>query len=121
MQIAARLRQVRLQHSLSLEELATRTGLSASMLASFENGQGVPSRETIDKLAKTLGVPVQLLFYGDADPPSTRYLTPCPTLQELAGGAPGADRIAAASLLHFGLLRAAAALLRARIIGRLRR
>jgi transcriptional regulator with XRE-family HTH domain len=99
MQIAARIRQVRLEHSLSLEDLAAKAGLSMSLLASFEDGQEVPSLETFDKLAEAVDVSVQRLFYASSDTELTPWLTPRPTLQELideswpsppdSGGAPG--------------------------------
>jgi transcriptional regulator with XRE-family HTH domain len=83
MQIAARIRQVRLEHSLSLEDLAAKAGLTMGLLASFEKGQGVPSLETFDSLAKAVDVPVRSLFYGNRDSTLTPWLTPRLTLQEL--------------------------------------
>lgn len=83
MQIAGRSRQLRLEHSLSLEALAAKAGVSSSLLARFENGQEVPTLETLDKLAEALGVPLSGLFYGNTDSNLTPWLTPRPTLQEL--------------------------------------
>lgn len=83
MQIAARCRQVRLEHSLSLEALAAKAGVSSNLLARFENGQEVPTLETLDKLAEALGVPLSCLFYDNTDSNLTPRLTPRPTLQEL--------------------------------------
>jgi transcriptional regulator with XRE-family HTH domain len=83
MQIAARIRQVRLEHFLSLEELAAKAGLSRNRLASIENGQDIPEMQTFDSLAEALGVPLQSLFYGKSDLNLTPWLTPRPTLQQL--------------------------------------
>jgi transcriptional regulator with XRE-family HTH domain len=82
MQIAARIQKVRLEHSRSLEDLAAKVGLSTSLLASFEQGEDVPSLETFDSLAKAMGVPVKDLFYGNLDSNLTPYLTPRLTLQQ---------------------------------------
>jgi transcriptional regulator with XRE-family HTH domain len=83
MQIAARIRQVRLEHSLTIEDLAAKAGLPQNLLASFESGREVPSLETFDRLAVAVDVPVRSLFYGDKDSMLTPWLTPRLTLQEL--------------------------------------
>jgi transcriptional regulator with XRE-family HTH domain len=83
MQIAARIRQVRLEQSRSLEDLAAKAGLSANLLASFEQGQGVPSLEIFDRLANAMDVPLKDLFCDNQDSISTPWLTPRPTLQQL--------------------------------------
>ncbi|HMD86928.1 MAG TPA: helix-turn-helix transcriptional regulator [Terriglobia bacterium] len=96
MQIAVRIRQVRLKHSLSLEDLAAKAGLSKSLLASFENGQDVPSLETFDRLAEAVGVSLQDLFYDDLNSNLTPRLTPRLSLQQLIdeyyGPSPSPDR-----------------------------
>jgi transcriptional regulator with XRE-family HTH domain len=86
MQIATRMRQVRLERSLSLEELSRRTGLSVSLLDRFENGQDIPSLEMFDDLARAEGVPVESLFYGDPDSKLTPWLSERLSLQQLAEG-----------------------------------
>lgn len=84
MQIATRIRQVRLENSLSLGELSRRTGLSVSLLDRFENGQDIPSLEIFDDLARAEGVPVESLFYGDPDSKLTPWLSARLSLQQLA-------------------------------------
>ena len=74
---------VRRQHSLSLEDLAAKAGLSKSLLASFEQGQDVPSIETFARLAEAVGVSLQDLFYDKVDSNLTPRLTPRLTLQQL--------------------------------------
>ena len=88
MQIATRIRQVRLENSLALGELSRRTGLSVSLLDRFENGQDIPSLEMFDDLARAEGVPVESLFYGDPDSKSTPWLSQRLSLQQLAEGSP---------------------------------
>ena len=83
MQIAARIQKVRLEHSRSLEDLAAKVGLSTSLLASFEQGEDVPSLETFDKLAEATGVPIKDFFYDNLDSNLTPWLTPRLTLQQL--------------------------------------
>jgi transcriptional regulator with XRE-family HTH domain len=83
MQIAARIRQVRLEHILLLEDLAARAGMSTSLLANFENGEAVPSLEMLDRLAEALGVPLKDLFCDDVNSILTPRLTPRLTLQQL--------------------------------------
>lgn len=83
MQIAARIRQVRLEHALSLEDLAAKTGLSKSLLASFERGRAVPSLEMFHRLAEAIGVPLTDLFYDNLDSNWTPRLTPRLTMQQL--------------------------------------
>jgi transcriptional regulator with XRE-family HTH domain len=85
MQIAARIRQVRIEHLLSLEDLAVKAGLSQSLLSNFENGQEIPSLEMFDRLAKAVGVSVRGLFCSDLNSPLTPRLVPRLTLQELIG------------------------------------
>ena len=85
MQIAGRIRQVRTEHLLSLEDLAVKAGLSQSLLSDFENGHDIPSLEMLDRLAKAVGVSVRGLFCRGTGPPLTPWLTPRLTLQQLMG------------------------------------
>jgi transcriptional regulator with XRE-family HTH domain len=84
MQIAARIRQVRLEHSLTLEELAEEAGLSPSFLGRVEDGNAVPSLEMIDRLAEAVGVPIRSLFYDDRDAAAPASAA-SPILQRLIG------------------------------------
>ena len=85
MPFASRIHQVRLEHLLSLEDLAVKTGLSPSVLASFENGQEVPGLEMFGRLADAMSVPVERFFYDSVDSTTTPWLTPRVTWQELVG------------------------------------
>lgn len=64
---ARRLRQMRRQSRLSLEDLQGKTGLSKSYLSKIERGLKVPSIAATLKLAKALGVPVGHLFGETTD------------------------------------------------------
>jgi transcriptional regulator with XRE-family HTH domain len=49
---------------LSLREVATTTGVSASTLSRVENGVGTPDSATLARLAQWLGVPLERLMSG---------------------------------------------------------
>src|SRR5437762_649623 len=49
---------------LSLREVATSTGVSASTLSRVENGVGTPDSATLARLAQWLGVPLERLMSG---------------------------------------------------------
>ncbi|PZP32489.1 MAG: DNA-binding protein [Roseateles depolymerans] len=60
--LAARLRELRATAGLSLEALATRSGVSRSNISLIERGQSSPTAVVLDKLASALGVSVASLF-----------------------------------------------------------
>jgi len=49
---------------MSLREVATTTGVSASTLSRVENGVGTPDSATLARLASWLGVPLERLMSG---------------------------------------------------------
>jgi transcriptional regulator with XRE-family HTH domain len=49
---------------MSLREVATTTGVSASTLSRVENGVGTPDSATLARLAQWLGVPLERLMSG---------------------------------------------------------
>lgn len=61
-----RLRALRRQHGLSLEQLAQRTGLTKSYLSKLERAVSAPSISTVIKLAQAYGMGVSQLI-GEAD------------------------------------------------------
>jgi transcriptional regulator with XRE-family HTH domain len=107
MRIATRIRQVRLEHKFSLEELARKAQMAPSLLSSFENGQEIPSLEMVDRLAAAMDVPVVGLFYDDLKSALTPWLTPRLTLQQLANEPFRSISAEMASLLKLRKLRAA--------------
>jgi len=61
-QFANRLKALRIEKQLTQEELAEITSLSTSFISSMERGINAPSFETLEGIAKALGVPVRDLF-----------------------------------------------------------
>lgn len=72
--IAAQARALRTERGLSLEALATRSGVSRSMLSLIERGEASPTAVILDRLATGLGVPLAQLF----DPPAANGTPPSP-------------------------------------------
>lgn len=60
--IARRVRELRTAQELSLDALATRSGVSRSNLSLIERGQSSASATVLDKLAAALGVTLSSLF-----------------------------------------------------------
>jgi len=60
--VAQNLRSLRLQRNLSQESLGRKTRLSVSYVSMLERGQRTPPLDTLEVLAKALGVsPLELL------------------------------------------------------------
>jgi transcriptional regulator with XRE-family HTH domain len=70
--LAARVRDLRSARRLSLEELATRSGVSRSMISLVERGESSPTAVVLEKLATGLGVMLATLF----DEPQAAAATP---------------------------------------------
>ena len=62
--IGRNVRQLRLQHGLTVAEMAARVGISKAMMSKIENAQTSCSLSTLALLAKGLDVPVTSLFRG---------------------------------------------------------
>ena len=60
--IAQRVRDLRAAAALSLDDLATRSAVSRSMISLIERGETSPTAVVLDKLAAGLGVPLASLF-----------------------------------------------------------
>jgi transcriptional regulator with XRE-family HTH domain len=60
--VAARLRDLRAQRGLTLDELAEQSGVSRSMLSLIERAESSPTARVLDKLAVSLGVTLASLF-----------------------------------------------------------
>ena len=58
------MRQLRLQHGLTVAEMAARVGISKAMMSKIENAQTSCSLSTLALLAKGFDVPVTSLFRG---------------------------------------------------------
>lgn len=66
--IAGRIRELRADQKLSLEVLASRSGVSRSMISFIERGESSPTAVILEKLAAGLGVTLASLF----DPPAAK-------------------------------------------------
>ena len=60
--IGDRVLTLRASHSLSLDALARRSGVSRSMISLIERGESSPTAAVLDKLAASLGVTLPSLF-----------------------------------------------------------
>lgn len=70
--IAARVRDLRTNRGLSLDALATRSGVSRSMISLVERGESSPTAVLLEKLASALDVTLASLFDvpPSAEPPA---------------------------------------------------
>lgn len=67
--IGDRLRILREQRNLSQGDIEKRTGLLRCYVSRVENGHTVPAIETLEKMARALGLPLYQLLYDGEDPP----------------------------------------------------
>src|SRR5262252_4702206 len=71
--IAERVRELRTRQGLSLEALASKSGVSRSMISVIERGESSPTAVVLEKLAAGLGVMLASLFEAPvAAGPSSR-------------------------------------------------
>jgi len=73
MYLAERMRQIRESKKLSQGDIQDRSGLLRCYISRVENGHTVPSVETLEQIARALGVPLYQLFYEDGqlvEPPA---------------------------------------------------
>ncbi|MCX5732381.1 MAG: helix-turn-helix transcriptional regulator [Deltaproteobacteria bacterium] len=61
---ATNIRRLREKKKLSQKALADKVGISVSYVSMLERGQRSPPLETIEKMAKALGVPAASLLAG---------------------------------------------------------
>ena len=64
MEIGLRLRTLRKNRRMSLEDLALRSGLALATLSRIENGKGTGTFRTHQKIADALGVPLPEVYRG---------------------------------------------------------
>ncbi|WP_321902352.1 helix-turn-helix domain-containing protein [Paraburkholderia tropica] len=65
--IAQRVRELRAARGFTLEALATRSGVSRSMISMIERGSASPTAVVLEKLASGLGVSMASLFGGASE------------------------------------------------------
>jgi transcriptional regulator with XRE-family HTH domain len=66
--LAARLRELRAERGLTLDELADRAGVSRSMISLVERGESSPTAVVLDRLSAGLGVTLATLFADEPRP-----------------------------------------------------
>src|SRR5438876_4945575 len=69
--IAERVRELRAKRGLSLDALASKSGVSRSMISLIERGESSPTAVVLEKLAAGLGVMLASLFDAPAAAPQT--------------------------------------------------
>lgn len=98
MPLGSTLQAWRLTRRLSVETLATHSGLTASTVEGIETGDLDPPASSLDRLARALGIPVTWLFVdpsqitllttdGDGDTTGTPSATPDPVIQQILDAA----------------------------------
>jgi transcriptional regulator with XRE-family HTH domain len=66
--VGQRLRMIRRERKLSVNELAARAGVSASLVSQIERGRANPSIKTLVRLRSALGVPLSALVDEEESP-----------------------------------------------------
>jgi transcriptional regulator with XRE-family HTH domain len=71
MDIGERLRGIREEKNLSQGDMEERSGLLRCYISRVENGHTVPSLETLEKMARALGMPLYELMYDGPEGPAS--------------------------------------------------
>lgn len=71
--IGEEVRRLRIERGLSQQELAERIGLSQSVIARLEAGGVEPRLSTLDRVAKALGVEVEVRFLAPPEEDVRRF------------------------------------------------
>jgi transcriptional regulator with XRE-family HTH domain len=61
-QVGQKIKKLRAVKGITQEKLAETAGISVDFLSLIERGRNAPSLESIEKIAKALGVPVKEIF-----------------------------------------------------------
>ena len=69
MDIARRIRELREDNEMSQGDIEKKTGLLRCYISRVENGHTVPAIETLEKIARSLEVPLYVLLYEGKDVP----------------------------------------------------
>jgi transcriptional regulator with XRE-family HTH domain len=75
MLIGERIRALREKQGLTQGDLEERCGLLRCYTSRVENGHTVPSLETVEKIARALGMPLYQVFYDGEKPPAIEAVT----------------------------------------------
>lgn len=66
--IGLRIREIRKEKEMSMQQLADIINTSKSLISQVERGEIYPSLQTIDKIAAALNVPISSFFHVDSKP-----------------------------------------------------
>ena len=66
--VGERLRELRIESKQSQGDIEEKTGLLRCYISRVENGHTVPAVETLEKLARALGVPMYRIFFNGDKP-----------------------------------------------------
>lgn len=91
MVIGDRLRALREAKNLSQLDIEERTGLLRGYVCGVENGETVPTVETLESIACALEVPLHELFWDGEEPPALENLPNRLSAEDIAWG--GAARV----------------------------
>ena len=91
MVIGERLRTLREAKNFTQSEVEKRTGLLRTYISRMENGNAVPSVETLEKFARALEVPTYQLFYESEEPPKLPNLSKRKTAADIMWGSKGKE------------------------------
>jgi transcriptional regulator with XRE-family HTH domain len=69
MDIARRIRELREDKEMSQGDIEHKTGLLRCYISRVENGHTIPAIETLEKIARSLEVPLYVLLYEGKDAP----------------------------------------------------
>jgi transcriptional regulator with XRE-family HTH domain len=89
--IGERLRALREERKFSQGEVEKRTGLLRCYISRVENGQTVPTVETLEKFARALEVPMYQLFHDGEEPPKLPNLPKLKSADDVVWGTEGKD------------------------------
>ena len=92
--IGPRLRELRLQHSLSLQQLAERAGVSAAAIHKIERNGMVPTITTLLKLAEAFDRPVGYFVDEEAEGAGPVAFTPADRRNVVPNSPPGVEALA---------------------------
>jgi len=89
--IGDRLRALREEKKFSQGDIEKRTGLLRCYISRVENGHTVPAIETLEKMARTLEVPLYQLFYDGEEPPELPNLPKRKNADDIVWGSSGKE------------------------------
>jgi len=73
--VGRRIKEIRTKHSLTLDELSLKSGVSKSMLSQIESENVNPTIATVWKIANGLGIQFQALLEGKDEPQTSIHVT----------------------------------------------